>query len=65
MINLGKGMTAAIQEMLTFKLQAIFGSTCIHAGTLVYNLYAIHQQEVDAAAHLANGGQELKVGLRG
>ena len=37
----------------------------VHAGTLVYNLYAIHQQEVDAAAHLASGGHELKVGSGG
>ncbi|KAK9864688.1 hypothetical protein WJX84_002325 [Apatococcus fuscideae] len=28
--------------------------------TLVYNLYAIHQQEVDAASMLASGGHDLK-----
>ncbi len=32
-----------------------------HAGTLVYNLYAIHQTEVDAARYIAKENKSLQV----
>ncbi|KAK9826687.1 hypothetical protein WJX74_010146 [Apatococcus lobatus] len=38
----------------------LFSIKMINLGTLVYNLYAIHQQEVDAASMLASGGHDLK-----